>query len=100
MQRKKLGRSGVEVGIVGLGAAFIGVSQANLAPRIYGGQPQHMDLELGVRAVHAALEAGCTLIDTAPLYGDFRSEEIVGRALRERPDLAAGCTVTTKVGRI
>lgn len=100
MQKKKLGRAEVEVGIVGLGAAFIGVPQANLAPRIYSGQPQHMDQELGVRAVHAALEAGCTLIDTAPLYGDFRSEEIIGRALRQRPDLAAGCTVTTKVGRI
>lgn len=100
MQKKRLGRSGVEVGIVGLGAAFIGVPRVELAPRIYGGQPQHMDLELGVRAVHAALEAGCTLIDTAPLYGDFRSEELIGRALGERPDLAANCTVTTKVGRI
>jgi D-threo-aldose 1-dehydrogenase len=99
MQKKKLGRAEVEVGIVGLGAAFIGVSQANLAPKVYGGQPQHMDLELGARAVHAALEAGCTLIDTAPLYGDFRSEELIGLALRQRPDLAANCTVTTKVGR-
>jgi D-threo-aldose 1-dehydrogenase len=99
MQKKRLGRAGVEVGIVGLGAAFIGVPQVELAPKVYAGQPQHMDLELGARAVHAALEAGCTLIDTAPLYGDFRSEELIGRALRQRPDLAAGCTVTTKVGR-
>ncbi|MBM3279214.1 MAG: aldo/keto reductase [Candidatus Handelsmanbacteria bacterium] len=100
MQKKKLGRSGVEVGIVGLGAAFIGVSRVDLAPKVYSGQPQHMDLELGARAVHAALEAGGTLVDTAPLYGDFRSEELIGRALRQRPDLAAGCIVTTKVGRI
>jgi len=99
MQKKVLGRAGVEVGIVGLGAAFIGVPDPNLAPRIYGGEPHHMDEDLGVRAVHAALEAGCTLIDTAPLYGDRRSERLIGRALRERPDLAAGCTVTTKVGR-
>lgn len=99
MQKKMLGRSGVELGIVGLGAAFIGVPQVNLAPRIYAGEPHHMDEDLGVRAVHAALEAGCTLIDTAPLYGDRRSERLIGRALRERPELAAGCAVTTKVGR-
>ena len=43
---------------------------------------------------------GCTLIDTAPLYCQTRSESSIGRALRERPDLAAECTVTTKVGQL
>ena len=50
--------------------------------------------------VHAALEHGCTLIDTAALYGARRSEAAIGRALRERPDLAADCIVTTKAGRL
>ncbi len=45
-----------------------------------------------------ALEAGTTLIDTAPGYQNGKSEEIIARALSERPDLAKGVTVTTKVG--
>jgi aryl-alcohol dehydrogenase-like predicted oxidoreductase len=59
-----------------------------------------MDEALGAETVEAALEAGCTLIDTAPLYGDYRSEQIIGGVLAARPDLATGCTVTTKVGRL
>lgn len=41
-----------------------------------------------IAAIHAALDAGVTLIDTAPAYGDGLSEEIVGRALRGRRDQA------------
>ena len=58
-----------------------------------------MDDELGIRTVHAAIEAGCTLIDTAALYGGGRAEVIIGAALKARPDLAAKVTVTTKAGR-
>lgn len=47
--------------------------------------------------LHAAVDAGVTLLDTADVYGDGRSEQLVGRLLRERPD--AGLTVATKVGR-
>jgi D-threo-aldose 1-dehydrogenase len=65
----------------------------------YEALAQEIDEELGVQTVHAALEAGCTLIDTAALYGGGRCETIIGRALRERPDLAARCIVTTKAGR-
>ena len=35
-------------------------------------------------ALHAAADAGVTLIDTADVYGDGRSEEVIGRFLRER----------------
>ncbi len=98
MKTKPLGRTGLEVSIVGLGAAFIGIPDPNRAALEYDGQPGQMQDDLGVRTVHAAIEAGCTLIDTAPLYGRTRSEEIIGRALKARPDLAARCTVTTKVG--
>ncbi len=41
-----------------------------------------------IATIHAALDAGVTLIDTAPAYGDGLSEEIVGRALRGRRDQA------------
>ena len=110
MKTKILGRTGLEVPIVGLGAAFIGIPTANQAAEEYPEDPNnlrgdefltsYMEEDLGVRTIHAAIEAGSTLIDTAPLYGGTRSETTIGRALEVRPDLAAKCTVTTKVGQI
>lgn len=46
--------------------------------------------------LHAALDAGATLLDTADVYGDGRSERLIGRLLRERP---GEVTVATKMGR-
>ncbi len=110
MKTKILGRTGLEVSIVGLGAAFIGIPTPNQAaveyPEDYHSvrpgesRTSYMDEDLGVQTVRAAIEAGCTLIDTAPLYGGTQSEKIIGRALKERPDLAAKCIVTTKVGQL
>ncbi|GGM03855.1 oxidoreductase [Micromonospora yangpuensis] len=45
----------------------------------------------------AAVDAGVTFLDTADVYGDGRSEQLIGRFLRERGD--AGLTVATKMGR-
>lgn len=100
MKTKTLGRTGLEVPIVGLGTAFIGIPTPSQAAVAYLGGPNRMDEELAYQAVLAALEAGCTLIDTAALYGGTRSEKAIGRALKERPDLAANCIVTTKAGRL
>jgi aryl-alcohol dehydrogenase-like predicted oxidoreductase len=47
--------------------------------------------------LHTAVDAGVTFLDTADVYGDGRSEQLVGRLLRERAD--AGLTVATKMGR-
>jgi aryl-alcohol dehydrogenase-like predicted oxidoreductase len=47
--------------------------------------------------LHAAVDAGVTFFDTADVYGDGRSEALVGRLLRECGD--AGLTVATKMGR-
>jgi aryl-alcohol dehydrogenase-like predicted oxidoreductase len=47
--------------------------------------------------LHAGLEAGVTFLDTADVYGDGRSEVLIGRLLAERPDAAV--TVATKMGR-
>ena len=116
MKTERLGRTGLEVPIVGLGTGFIGIADANRAATEYdfmeswtmdrpmssGEAPprsSHMEAELGIATVHAAIEAGSTLIDTAPLYGSGNSESIIGEALRQRPDLAERCTVTTKVGQ-
>lgn len=116
MKTGRLGRTGLEVPIVGLGTGFIGIADANRAATEYdfmkswtadqrtssgevSGRSSHMEVELGIATVHAAIEAGSTLIDTAPLYGSGNSESIIGEALRQRPDLAERCTVTTKVGQ-
>jgi aryl-alcohol dehydrogenase-like predicted oxidoreductase len=45
----------------------------------------------------AAVDAGVTFIDTADVYGDGRSEQLIGQFLKARPD--AGLTVATKMGR-
>jgi D-threo-aldose 1-dehydrogenase len=92
--RKRLGKTGVEVTTVGIGTAWIGTRTS---------PADTMDVEVdedqAVATVHAALEEGIGLIDTAPLYLGQRSEQLVGRALRERPDLAAGVVVETKCCR-
>jgi D-threo-aldose 1-dehydrogenase len=92
MRKKTLGRTGLEVPVVGLGTVFIG-------GQLEGGAAGRLDEARGVATVEAAMKAGCTLIDTAPLYGNTDSERIIGLALRANPELAKGVTVTTKVGR-
>src|SRR5258705_9791336 len=58
---------------VGLGTWAMGGTQ-------WGGA----DDDESVRTIHAALDRGINLIDTAPAYGFGHSEEVVGRALAER----------------
>ncbi len=98
MKKKTLGRTGLEVPIVGLGTAFIGIPTPEQAAIEYKG-PSQMNHDLGVQTAVSALEAGCALIDTAVIYGRTRSEKMIGEALRLRPDLAKKCIVTTKVGK-
>jgi aryl-alcohol dehydrogenase-like predicted oxidoreductase len=70
MQRRKLGRSGPEVSLVGLGG------------NNFGGR---IDLQASRRVVDAALELGITLIDTADAYGNKGgSEEVLGKVLGAR----------------
>lgn len=94
LPRKQLGKTGVEVTTVGIGTAWIG-TRASTADTM----DAQIDEDFGVATLHAALEEGVGLIDTAPLYLNRRSERLVARALRERPDLAAGVVVETKCCR-
>ena len=55
------------------------------------------DDEVSIRTIHAALDQGINLIDTAPIYGQGRSEEIVGEALRQH-GRREGVILATKVG--
>lgn len=81
METTVLGRTGLRVSIAGLGAG--GHSRLGLAR---GGTPEE-----AVRVVHAALDLGVNLVDTAIAYG---TEEVVGRALEGRRE---GAVVTSKV---
>jgi aryl-alcohol dehydrogenase-like predicted oxidoreductase len=70
MQKRKLGKSNLEVSSLGLGC--MGMS--------FGlGQP--MDKNDGIALIRAAVEKGVTFFDTAEVYGPFANEELVGEAL-------------------
>ncbi|WP_133765860.1 aldo/keto reductase [Amnibacterium kyonggiense] len=85
MPTRTLGRTGRSVSAVGLGTWQLGGD--------WGDVP-----EADARAVlDASADAGVTLFDTADVYGDGRSERIIGGWLADHPD--AGVTVATKMGR-
>jgi len=70
MQKRKLGKSNLEVSAIGLGC--MGMS-FNLGPA--------MDKKDGISLIRAAVERGVTFFDTAEVYGPFTNEELVGEAL-------------------
>jgi aryl-alcohol dehydrogenase-like predicted oxidoreductase len=72
MEYAKIGGTGIEVSRVGLGTWAIG-------GWMWGGS----DERESIQTIHAAIERGVNLIDTAPVYGFGRSEEIVGKAIAE-----------------
>jgi aryl-alcohol dehydrogenase-like predicted oxidoreductase len=83
LQKRKLGRQGLEVSAVGLGC--MGMSQ-------FYGVPDDAE---SIRTVHRALDLGVTLFDTAEVYGPYTNEELLGRALKTRRD---GVVIATKFG--
>lgn len=84
MQRRPLGKTGILVSEIGLG----GWQLANPLWDMH----RSADAE---NIVKQALEAGCDFFDTAPGYGDGRSEELLGRALKT---VRSRVTVCTKFG--
>jgi aryl-alcohol dehydrogenase-like predicted oxidoreductase len=83
MNKRKLGRQGLEVSEIGLGC--MGMSQS------YG----PADEAESIATLHRAIELGCTFLDTAEVYGPFKNEELLGRALKGRRDQV---TIATKFG--
>lgn len=81
---RQLGTSDLQISAVTLGAWAIG-------GMFWGGT----DEKDAIAAIHAALDAGITTIDTAPIYGCGRSESIVGKAIRGRREQV---TILTKFG--
>ncbi|MHB1009475.1 MAG: aldo/keto reductase [Propionibacteriaceae bacterium] len=85
METRTLGRTGRDVGVIGMGCWQIGAGWGSVSEKD------------ALATLHAAVDAGVTFLDTADVYGDGRSEQLVGQVLRERAD--AGLTVATKMGR-
>jgi aryl-alcohol dehydrogenase-like predicted oxidoreductase len=85
VEYRRFGKTGRQVSAIGFGAWALGADWGTV------------DDNESLRALHAAADAGVTLFDTADVYGDGRSEQIIGRFLRERRD--ARIFVATKMGR-
>ncbi len=85
MEQRTLGRTGRPVSVVGLGTWQLGADWGEVS-------------EADARGVlETAAAEGVTFFDTADVYGDGRSEQLIGRFLAAHPD--AGFTVATKMGR-
>ncbi len=87
MQTRVLGRTGRTVGAVGLGCWQL------------GGDWGEVGEDDALAVLRAATAAGVIFLDTADVYGDGRSERLVGRFLAERGPQDAALTVATKIGR-
>jgi aryl-alcohol dehydrogenase-like predicted oxidoreductase len=83
MEKRTLGRTGRDVGVVGLGAWQLGADWGDV------------DEDDALAVLNSAVDGGVTFIDTADVYGDGRSERLVGRLRQDRD----GLTVATKMGR-
>ena len=78
--------------------AHLEVSEVGLGTWQYGGEWGKVSDEQARAVLHTALDAGVTFLDTADVYGDGRSERLVGSVVAERGDTDR-VTVATKVGR-
>ncbi len=83
MISRKLGKSGLEVS--GLGLGCMGMSE------FYAGAT----VEESISTLHRALDLGIDFLDTADVYGPFKNEQLVGRAIRGRRE---GVILATKFG--
>jgi aryl-alcohol dehydrogenase-like predicted oxidoreductase len=85
MEQRVLGKTGRPVSIIGLGTWQLGADWGSVT------ESDALDV------LQAAVESGVTFLDTADVYGDGRSEQIIGRFLAGNP--GADVVVATKMGR-
>jgi aryl-alcohol dehydrogenase-like predicted oxidoreductase len=85
MEQRILGRTGRPVSVVGLGTWQLGADWGNVS------EADAMEV------LRTAVESGVTFFDTADVYGDGRSERVIGRFLSG--NVGPGITVATKMGR-
>lgn len=84
MQKRELGRSGLQVSAIGLGCMGISFGYAD-----------KLSKEDGVALIRAAFDRGVTFFDTAEVYGPFENEKVVGEALAPFRDRVV---IATKFG--
>jgi aryl-alcohol dehydrogenase-like predicted oxidoreductase len=84
MQKRRLGKNGLEVSALGFGC--MGISQS------YGRPSTRED---GIAIIRAAVDSGVTFFDTAEVYGPYTNEDLVGEALEPVRDQV---TIATKFG--
>jgi aryl-alcohol dehydrogenase-like predicted oxidoreductase len=85
MEQRVLGKTGRAASIVGLGTWQLGADWGSVTESD------------ALAVLRAAVESGVTFLDTADVYGDGRSERIIGRFLADNP--GRGIVVATKMGR-
>src|SRR5437762_2862771 len=93
MQKRKLGKSNLEVSAIGFGCMGLNFGYATSVSK-----------DEGIKLIRAALERGVTFFDTAEVYGPFTNEETVGEALkpvRDRVVIATkfGFAIDSKTGK-
>jgi len=86
MEYRKLGSTGLRVSKISLGGATLS--------KLFS---DDFDREEGIRTVQEAIRSGINYIDTAPFYGQGKSEELLGQALKDVPREAY--YIATKVAR-
>src|SRR5436309_2180677 len=82
---RRLGTTGLEIFPLGLGC--MGMSE------FYGPSNESES----IATIHRALDLGITMLDTADMYGPFKNEELVGRAMKGKRD---GVVIATKFGNV
>eukprot|EP00163_Fabomonas_tropica_P029703 TRINITY_DN6471_c0_g2_i1.p1 TRINITY_DN6471_c0_g2~~TRINITY_DN6471_c0_g2_i1.p1 ORF type:complete len:134 (+),score=19.15 TRINITY_DN6471_c0_g2_i1:165-566(+) len=87
VKRVKLGKTDLEVPILGYGASPLG--------GVFG----EIDKEDAFKSVHRAIEAGVNYFDTSPFYGITKAETVLGEALAASSFSRADYIIATKVGR-
>lgn len=99
MNKRLLGKSGIEVSAMGFGCWAIGgpTKRRSLEGEISEMGWGDVDDDEAIRAVHTAIDLGITLFDTANNYGAGHSEEVLGKALKGNRDKVI---IATKFGSV